>query len=88
MGKAFGDPEELEVVGWGLGFEMESGPFAEVRRVAAQVDGDVPDMAGEHADELALGLAELVVEAAENTLAGEGLVVLDEVGGKSGCGKD
>jgi hypothetical protein len=61
VGEAFGDPEELEVVGWGLGFEMEPGPFAEVGRVAAQIDGDVPDMAGEDADEFALRLAELIV---------------------------
>ncbi len=40
---------------------MEAGVFAEVGGVAAQVDGDVPDMAGEDADELSLGLAELIM---------------------------
>ena len=39
-------------------------------------------MAGEDADEFALGLLELVVEAAKDALGGEGLVVLDEVGGE------
>lgn len=88
MGEAFGNPKDLEVVGGGLGFEMESGPFTEVGRVAAEVDGDVPDMAGEDTYQLALGLAELVVETAEDALSGERLVVLEELGGKTGCGKD
>jgi len=30
MGEAFGYPEELKVVAGGLGFEVESGPSAEV----------------------------------------------------------
>ena len=29
--EAFGDPEELEGMGGGWGFEVEAGPFAEVR---------------------------------------------------------
>jgi hypothetical protein len=77
----------LEVVCGGLGFEVESSPFAEVGRVAAEVDGDVPDVAGENTDELALGLAELIVQAAKDALTGEGLVVLDELGGKACGGK-
>ena len=68
VGEAFGNPKELEIVGGGLGFEVESGPFAEVGGVAAQIDGDVPDVAGEDADEFALGFAELVVQAAEYAL--------------------
>ena len=66
---------------------MKAGPFAEVRGVAAEVDSDVPDMAGEDADELALGLAELVVKAAEDAFDGEGLIVLNELRGEAGCGK-
>ena len=46
VGEAFGDPEELE----GVGAEVEAGPFAEVGGVGAEVDGDVPDMAGEDAN--------------------------------------
>ena len=30
VGEAFGDPEELEWLGGGWGFEVETGPFAEV----------------------------------------------------------
>jgi hypothetical protein len=87
VGEAFGNPEELKIVFGGLGFEMKSGPFPEVGGVAAEVDGDVPDMAGEDADEFPLGLAELVVEPAEDALDGERLIVLNESGGKAGCGK-
>jgi hypothetical protein len=84
MGEAFGDPEKLEVVAGGLGFEVEARPFAEVWGVAAEIDGDVPDMAGEDADEFALGLAELVVQATEYAFDRERLIVLNELGGKTG----
>jgi len=87
VSEAFGDPEGLEVVVRGLGFEVESSPFAEVRRVAAKINGDVPDMAGEDADELALGLAELVVQATEYAFDRERLIVLNELRGKTGGGK-
>jgi hypothetical protein len=40
---------------------MESCPFAEVWGIAAEIDGDVPDMTGENANEFALRLPELVV---------------------------
>jgi hypothetical protein len=65
--EAFGDPEELKVVVGGLGFEVKSGPFAKVGGVATKIDGDVPDMAGQDANELALGLAKLVMQATEHT---------------------
>lgn len=78
MGEAFGDPEKLE----GVWLEVEAFPFSEGWGVGAKIDGDVPDVAGEDADEFALGFAELIVEAAENALGGEGLVVLNEVGGE------
>jgi hypothetical protein len=72
VGEAFGDPEELE----GVGTEVEAGPFSEVGGFGAEVYGYVPDMAGEDADELSLGLAELVMEASEDAFGGEGLVIL------------
>ncbi len=87
MGEAFRDPEELEVVVGGLSFEVEARPFAEVWRVAAKIDGDVPNMTGKDADEFALRLAELVMQAAEHALDGKGLVVLDELFRKTGGGK-
>ena len=85
VGEAFGDPEELEVVVRGLGFEVKAGPFAEVGGVATEVDGDVPDVAREDADELALGFAELIVQAAKDTFDRERLIVLNELGGEAGC---
>jgi hypothetical protein len=85
--EAFGDPEELEVIVRRLGFEVEASPFAEVGRVAAEIDGDVPDMPGEDADKFALGLAELVMQTAEHALDGKGLVVLDELFGETSGGK-
>ena len=87
VGEAFGDPEELEVVAGGLSFQVEAGPSSEAGGVAAEVDCDVPNMAGEDTDEFALRLGELVVEAAEDAFDGEGLVILNESCGKTGCGK-
>ena len=87
VGEAFGDPEELQVVARGLSFQVKAGPSSEVRRVAAEVDGDIPDMTREHTDEFALRPGELVVQAAKDAFDGEGLVVLNESGGKTGRGK-
>jgi hypothetical protein len=87
VGEAFGDPKELEAVVRGRGLEVKSGPFAEVGGVAAEVDDEVPDVTREDADELSLGLDELVVQAPEDAFRGEGLVVLDEAGGEAGGGK-
>jgi len=84
VGEAFGNPERVEFAFVGERLEVEASPFAEVGRVAAEVDGYVPDMAGEDAEELSLGLAELVVEAAEDAAGGEGLIVLNEAGGEGG----
>ena len=86
VGEAFGDPEEFErVVGdWP---EVEAGPLAEVGGAAAEIDCDVPNVAGEDADELSLGPSELVVEPPEDSLGGEGLVVLNELGRQVVVGK-
>ncbi len=84
VGEAFRDPELMEIAGLGAGGEMEAGPLAEGGGDAAQVEGDVPDVAGEDANELALGFFKLIVETAEDALAGERLVVLDEGGGEAG----
>jgi hypothetical protein len=66
---------------------VESSPFPEIGGVAAQVYGYIPDMAGEDADEFALGLAELIVQATKHTFDRERLVVLNELGRETGCGK-
>ena len=87
MSEAFGNPEKLKGVFGGLGFEVEPSPFAEVWGVAAEVDGYVPDVAREDADEFALGLTELIMQAAEDALDGKRLIVLNELGGQAGSGE-
>ena len=84
MGEAFGDPEQLEVIIARLSFEVETGPFAEIGRVAAEIDSNVPDMPGEDADKFALGLAELVMQTPEHAFDGKGLVVLNELSRETG----
>src|ERR1700712_2409263 len=66
---------------------MESGPFAEVGGVGADVDCYVPYVAGEDADQLSLRLLELIVESAEDTLGGKGLGVLNEIRGQTLLGE-
>lgn len=87
MRKAFGNPDELEFALVIAGFEIERGPTAEVGRVATEINSDVPDVAGEDADEFSLGMTELVVETAENAAGGKRLVVLSEGRGKSERGE-
>ena len=54
-------------------------PLAVGRRVAAQVDGDVEDLAAGAADQLRLAGLGLEVEAAQGALRGARVVVLDEL---------
>ena len=74
VGKAFGHPELVFV----FGGEDGAGPLAEGGGAAAQVDGHVEHFAGNHAHEFALGVFGLVVQAAQNALAGFGVVFLHE----------
>ncbi len=85
MRKAFGNPKRLEVSGLSEGLEMKPGPFAEVRRVGAEIDRDVPDMPGEDANEFPLGLAKLIVEPTENSPSRKGLVILNKLSRET-CG--
>ncbi len=74
VGEAFGDPEEAVV----LVVEEDGVMEAEGGGTLADVDGDVPDLALEAGDEFALGVWPLVVEAAEDVLAGLADVGLDD----------
>ena len=79
VGEALGNPEELQLVGGGLGFQMESSPSAEVGRLAPKIDRHVPNMAGENSNELGLRSAELIVKAAKDSFDREGLIVLHKI---------
>ena len=80
MGEAGRDPE-LAVV---LLRQLDADPLAEAGRGLAQVDGHVEDAAAGDPHELALGLLDLVVQAAQYALAGAGVVVLHEVRREAG----
>lgn len=56
MGEAFGNPQHLEFTVVIPRSQMKTGPLPELGRIAAQVDGDIPDVPGEYTDELTLGL--------------------------------
>ena len=85
MSKALGDPKKLKFVVHRLTLKVETGPFAEVGRAAAEIDGDIPDMTGEDPDQFALRLAELVVQATEHAFYGKGLIILNESRRKTGA---
>jgi hypothetical protein len=85
--KAFGYPEKLELAIVVTRLEVEGGPPAEVGRVSAKIDGDVPDVTGENADEFTLWVPELVMKAAEYTPRGKRLVILGEDRGKAERGE-
>lgn len=86
--KALRDPKEFKFSLIIAGLQVKTGPLAEVRGIAAEVDGNVPDMAGEYADKLALGFTKLIMEAAEDSLHREGLIVLDKRRRETSRGKD
>ncbi len=80
VAEAFGDPELTHV----FGGEFDGEVATEGGGADAEVDGDIEDGAVGAAYELAHGGSHiLVVEAAEDGLAGAGVVVLDEVGGEA-----
>ena len=81
MGEAAGD-EELAAV---LGGKRNSDMPAEGRRAFADINGDIPYRAADHANKLRLGMGRgLPVEAADYALGGKALVVLDEGVGYAG----
>jgi hypothetical protein len=89
VGEALGNPEEFEFAFGVTRLQVKAGPLAEVRRISAEVDGDVPDAAGEDTHELPLRLTDLVMETAKDTLRGKRLVILRERVGQTGsaiCG--
>ena len=82
MGEAGRDPEQLP----DLGGQLETEPLAEMGRGAPNVDDDVEGTTGDNADELTLGLLELVMEAAQHAAGRTAVIVLDEDGVNAGGG--
>ena len=74
MGEPWRDPKHF-AIGGAQGF---SHPFAEGGRTAAEIDRDVVDFSAQTANELSLGLLDLVMQAAYHVLVRERLVVLNE----------
>lgn len=65
---------------------MDPYPLAEGWGGTAQVYGYVEDFALDDADELSLGVLDLIMESAEDAFGGAGVVVLDEGDrGTDGC---
>src|SRR5271155_5531701 len=65
--EALRNPEELQV----LAAQVEPCPLPKLRRTGAKVDGNIPDVAVEHAHQLALRLNDLIVQASQHTTLGE-----------------
>src|SRR5208282_509587 len=61
-----------------LAGKFERFPFSESGRTAAKVERDIEDLAGDGADELSLGLLNLIVQAADDIFLGVGMIVLYE----------
>ena len=83
MGKAFRNPEKLQVVA----IEVETSGFAKVRGVGAKIDSYIPDVAREDSNQLPLRLSNLIVETAKDAAPGEGLIVLHKSIGQTSSGK-
>src|SRR5690606_30311493 len=76
VGETLGDPE-LALV---LRAEDGRGPAPEMRRTTADVHRHVVDLALQHADQLALRVGPLVMQAAQHPARGQRYVALHETG--------
>jgi hypothetical protein len=59
MAEAFWNPVELQL----LAVQIKACPLPKLGRAGAQVDGNIPDVAGKRTHQLALRLAKLIVQA-------------------------
>jgi hypothetical protein len=74
--EAFRDPEVALVVR----AQQHRGPFAEMRRTAADIHRHVPDLTLEDGNVLALRLWPLVMQTAQHAVCGRGHIALHERG--------
>ena len=82
MRETRGNPERVLVL---IG-EAGAGPFFERGRGAAEIDGNIKDFAADDADQFALRILDLEMQAAEDAFDGAGVIVLDELRGETGGG--
>ena len=75
MGEAFRHPE-LAVI---LGRQVYTHPLAEIRRASADIDGYVQHFTGGDAHQFALGVFELVMQAAQHAFLRARVVVLHKL---------
>lgn len=75
MGEAFRHPQLTVIVGG----QTYGNPFAEVRRAATDIDGHVEHFTGRDADQFALGVFQLVMQATQDALLRAGMVILDKL---------
>ena len=75
MGEAGGNPDLFFI----LGGEADGGPFFKGGGGAADINGDVEDFAMCDADELALRIFHLIVQAAEHAFGGARVIILHEM---------
>lgn len=75
VGETGGDPKLAMV----FGAEEAADPLAKMGGIFADIYGYVKDGTHGGADQLALGLLDLVVESAQDVLGGAGVIVLDEI---------
>jgi len=60
--------------------QHQAKPLAELSRVLAQIHGYVEDLTSEGTHEFALGLVELIVQPAQDTIAGARVIILHKPG--------
>lgn len=77
--EAFRDPKLVFI----LCGQISTDPAAESWRGTAQVDSDVENLAFHYANELSLGVLNLVVQAPYNAFSGAGVVVLNKGDGSA-----
>ena len=75
MGKTWGHPELMAI----FGAQDRANPFAKGWRALADIDSDVEHLTHGCPHQLTLSLVKLIMQPAQDTLPGTGMVVLHEI---------
>lgn len=87
MGKSLRNPQHFQITVHRARFQVEDSVAAKVRRIAAEIDGDVQNVPVEYTHQLSLRLAQLVVQTAQDAARRKRLIILHKVGGEASGGK-